>query len=175
MGGIISRKKKAPDPDPALAVDTDQEACNNDQSSVQSNNINSPNKSNSRKNKKLEADEVSPSKKVSAKLKKGETLSTKSTTNKTSAKGREANKQFQRKVYLKERGAKLRGRLKDRPTDQRALQEYGAVLYEQENYITAPKVIKRILATGDTSGDWYLKLGKCYFRRWARVGNIKGE
>jgi hypothetical protein len=96
------------------------------------------------------------------------------TANKSTAKGREANRKFQRKMYLKVRAAKLRGRLKDRPTDQRALQEYGSILYEQENYMTAPKVIKRILATGDTSGDWYLKLGKCYFRRWARLRNLVG-
>jgi hypothetical protein len=175
MGGIISRKKKTPPvpaPVPApLAVDTD------DQSGVNSTNSSPVKKSPSKKKKKTETEESTPSKRAKDKLKKGakKVNVLNKVSNKSTAQGREANKKFQRKVYLKDRGAKLRGRLKDRPTDQRALQEYGAIFYEQEDYVTAPKVIKRILATGDTAGDWYLKLGKCYFRRWARVGNVKGR
>lgn len=175
MGGIISRRKKKenpPETETKLAVDT------NDHSSVKSTNNSPSKKSSSKKSQQSEKDEDSPAKRAKEKLNNSSKklkLAKQVSPNKSSAKGREANKKFQRKVYLKERGAKLRGRLKDRPTDQRALQEYGAILYEQEDYLTAPKVIKRILASGDTAGDWYLKLGKCYFRRWARVGNTIGK
>jgi hypothetical protein len=174
MGGIISRFKK--DPSPGLSIDTSSHTEAADDQSTKSS---SPSKK-STKNLTNEPDmspsqrRISPSK-SSKKIKNKPGSPNTSTANKSSVKGREANKQFQRKVYLKDRAAKLRGRLKDRPFDQRALQEYGSILYEQENYITAPKVIKRILATGDTAGDWYLKLGKCYFRRWARMGNINGK
>lgn len=174
MGGIISRKKKnSPVAAAALAIDTD------DESSVAKDKNSSPSKKSSSKTKRENDADLSPAaKKAKDKLDKAtKKLKTVNQvfTNKSSAKGREANKKFQRKIYLKERAAKLRGRLKDRPTDQRALQEYGEILYEQEDYLTAPKVIKRILASGDTAGDWYLKLGKCYFRRWARSGKTKGE
>ena len=170
MGGIISRKKKNPPPAAELAVETEDEA------SVVKSSRNTPITKSPSKKLKTE-NEDSPAKKAKLKLEKSSKklkLIKQASTNQSSVQGREANKKFQRRVYLKERGAKLRGRLKDRPTDQRALQEYGAILYEQEDYLTAPKVIKRILASGDTAGDWYLKLGKCYFRRWARMGKTKG-
>lgn len=183
MGGIISRFKKKPDEDASTpSVDT---KVNDAHLQVPSPNSgdNSAN-SNSDKKKKGEGDESSPNKAAQQKIAAAEKLknSTKkliavqqAATSKATAQSREVNKKFRRKQYLKERAAKLRGRLKDRPTDQRALQEYATVLYETEDYTTAPKVIKRVLATGDSSGDWHLKLGKCYFRRWARVGNLKGE
>lgn len=164
MGGIISRTKKVPVPPdsdcPEIPPETTTLALvDQDSLSVQS----APSIASiasKKREKVLDVEKLNVVKKSSA--------------NKSTAEGREANRKFQRKLYLKERGAKLRGRLKDRPTDQRALQEYGAILYEEENYMTAPKVIRRILASGDVSGDWYLKLGKCYFRRWARLGNVAG-
>ena len=184
MGGIISRKKK--EPDSASKVDTGETPHVGDHSSVKSGG-DSPSKNGSAKlssqkksKKKFNSDgngESSAKKRAMENIKKAKgelEASTKKSAKASTEKGREANKKFQRKIYLKERAAKLRGRLKDRPTDQRALQEYAAVLYEQENYQTAPKVIRRVLATGDTSGEWYLKLGKCYFRRWAKIGNKQG-
>jgi Flp pilus assembly protein TadD len=182
MGGIITRNRKKKDPAPsgdALSVETDNQSQTDGQSSVKSTGS-SPSKKKIKPdtNETISGKRASEKKNASDKLKnatKKQMAVAQVSANKSSAKGREANKQFQRKLYLKDRSAKLRGRLKYRPTDQRALQEYASVLYEQENYITATKVIKRVLATGDTSGDWYLKLGKCYFRRWARVGGLRGE
>mmetsp|Transcript_3827 Transcript_3827/g.5954 ORF Transcript_3827/g.5954 Transcript_3827/m.5954 type:complete len:1046 (+) Transcript_3827:145-3282(+) len=77
-----------------------------------------------------------------------------------------ANERFIRKQYLEKRAQRLKERLKDRPYDRRALTEYADVLYEQKNYLIAQKIIKRALGCGDFSGSWYLRLGKCSFRRW---------
>lgn len=93
-----------------------------------------------------------------AKLGSAHTITTKMSTR--------ANERFLRRQYLIKRSNRLRKRLVDRPYDQSALQEYAAVLYEQQNFIVAAKVIKRVMDTGDKSGHWYLKLGKCFFRRW---------
>ena len=76
------------------------------------------------------------------------------------------NETFLRFKYLQEREKQLRKRLIQRPFDQRALIEYAEVTYEQKNFLVSCKIIKRIIAIGETSGYWYLKLGKCCFRRW---------
>lgn len=76
------------------------------------------------------------------------------------------NERFLRRKHLEKRARKLKSRIEDRPTDQRALTEYSEVLYEQQNYILAQKMIRRLLELGDNSGYWHLKLGKCCYRRW---------
>jgi hypothetical protein len=85
-----------------------------------------------------------------------------------------ANEVFLRNKYLETRAKKLRKRLADRPFDERALVEYAEVSYEQKNFLVSQKIIRRVLATGDCSGYWYLKLGKCCFRRWLIYANASG-
>lgn len=80
--------------------------------------------------------------------------------------GKLENEKFLRSKYLEGRARKLKSRLQDRPYDVRALREYSEVLYEQQNFILAQKVIRRLIAAGDDSGHWHLKLGKCSYRRW---------
>jgi hypothetical protein len=77
-----------------------------------------------------------------------------------------ANELFLRKQYLETRAKKLRKRLEIRPFDERALVEFAEVTYEQKNFLVSQKIIRRVMAIGEPSGYWYLKLGKCCFRRW---------
>jgi hypothetical protein len=84
------------------------------------------------------------------------------------------NEIFLRNKYLENRAKKLRKRLADRPFDERALVEYAEVSYEQKNFLVSQKIIRRVLATGDCSGYWYLKLGKCCFRRWLIYAQANG-
>lgn len=85
------------------------------------------------------------------------------------------NDVFLRSKYLEERAKKLRKRLADRPFDERALVEYAEVTYEQKNFLVSQKIIKRVIAVGDCSGYWYLRLGKCCFRRWLIYALPSGE
>ena len=85
------------------------------------------------------------------------------------------NEKFLRKKYLEKRSKRLKARLQDRPFDQRALAEYSEVLYEQENFVLAQKVIRRLLNVGDNSGYWHLKLGKCCYRRWLLYRTVYGR
>jgi hypothetical protein len=89
--------------------------------------------------------------------------------------GKVENEKFLRKKYLAGRARKLKQRLQDRPFDVRALTEYSEVLYEQQNFGVAQKVIRRLIAAGDNSGHWHLKLGKCYYRRWLEYRSARGE
>lgn len=86
-----------------------------------------------------------------------------------------SNEIFLRNKYLENRAKKLRRRLADRPFDERALVEYAEVTYEQKNFLVAQKIIRRVLATGDCSGYWHLKLGKCCFRRWLIYAQANGS
>lgn len=79
-----------------------------------------------------------------------------------------------RKKYLVERSKKLKARLRDRPYDRRALAEYADILYEQEDYISACKVIDRAIICGEDSGFMFITLGKCYYKRWMVHRKQKG-
>ena len=80
-----------------------------------------------------------------------------------------------RKKYLMERSKKLKARLRDRPYDKRALAEYADILYEQQDYISACKVIDRAIICGEDSCFMFITLGKCYFKRWMAHKNQKGS
>jgi hypothetical protein len=93
---------------------------------------------------------------------------------KSSSKKTIANELFLRQQYLETRAKKLRKRLEMRPFDERALVEFAEVTYEQKNFLVSQKIIRRVMATGEPSGYWYLKLGKCCFRRWLIYGQANG-
>ena len=71
----------------------------------------------------------------------------------------------------------LQSRLRNRPRDINALKELRSALYAIHDYATAAEVAQRAIDCADFSGDLYVKLGRCLFRKWPQwkqISDIQG-
>lgn len=79
----------------------------------------------------------------------------------------QAKKAGVRDPMLTEKVARLHARLRDRPTDRRALRELVQALYHMQDYTTAAEVAQKAIdCPGEFSGDLHIQLGRCLFRKW---------
>lgn len=76
-------------------------------------------------------------------------------------------RKYERARYLRKRARHFQHCLQVRPFDRHAILSLIDITYEQNDHQAAVQVISKAITLGvNDPSPYYIKLGKCYFRRW---------
>ena len=81
----------------------------------------------------------------------------------------EADRDGQRQIALI---SKLHNNLRSRPYDKTTLYKLIDMSYQQLDFISTIKLIKKAIALGEISASLYIRLGRCYYHQWVLDNDI---